>query len=200
MILTCYLKWSSKHWHSQVELVGWHDQTADCFNRVLDCFIRVYRFLSQSQSITNFQKPSLYELDGYVPIQAHPWVHHQFQVSVNQPIAVVRWQSRCIIINFIMNLNYETGTGCWKTTLLCQDYACCFYAIGMQKYIGIISTSLPTVQQNRSIVIQLSDISSILQACGYYALEFCILCSNSAPYVNHVFLHKFNISFLLSAS
>ena len=28
-----------------------------------------------------------------------------------------------------------------------------FYAYGTQKYIGIISTNLPTVQENRSIVI-----------------------------------------------
>ena len=69
---------------------------------------------------------------------------------------------------------------------LCLMFLCLWDAKVYWQF-GIISTSLPTVQQNRSIVIQLSDISSILQACGYYALEFCILCSNGAPYVNHVF-------------
>ena len=45
---------------------------------VFDCFIRVYRSLSQSQGIPNFKKGSLSELDEHVPVQARPWLCHWY--------------------------------------------------------------------------------------------------------------------------
>ena len=45
---------------------------------VFDCFIRVYRSLSQSQGIPNFKKGSLSEVDEHVPVQACPWLCHWY--------------------------------------------------------------------------------------------------------------------------
>ena len=57
------------------QLAG-YSQATDCFNRVLDYFIRVYcYFIPQSVTGTkSIQESRVLMLNGNVPFHAHPWL------------------------------------------------------------------------------------------------------------------------------
>ena len=65
-------------WHSQVEIFGWHTVTVYYFNRMFDCFIRVYKLFYSSHRACQIFRNAVYtnKLAKHMPVQPCPWLSH----------------------------------------------------------------------------------------------------------------------------
>ena len=57
------------------------------------------------------------------------------------------------LVSLKMQLNYETEITCWKSCLLCQHYAWCFFIPIMYKIIDIIGTCLYQAPKDQNTLI-----------------------------------------------